>query len=53
MKRLAKRLAPVAAVLIAGCAGPYDDPTTSTYVIGAIFIIIGLALGYAVVTGSN
>jgi hypothetical protein len=39
--------------LAAGCAGPYDNPSTSTYVIGALFILVGLALGYAAATGSR
>ena len=39
--------------LFAGCAGPYDDPTTSTYVLGAIFVIIGVAVGVALIISLN
>ena len=53
MKRLARRVGPLALALLAGCAGPYDEPTTSTYVLGTIFVIIGIALGVAVVMSLN
>jgi hypothetical protein len=52
VKRL-KRIAPAALAFMAGCAGPYDDPSTTTYVLGAIFVIIGIALGVALVMGLN
>ena len=53
MKRTLKRFAPAALALVAGCAGPYDDPSTSTYVLGTIFVIIGIALGAALIMSLN
>jgi hypothetical protein len=56
MKRALKRwrlAAGASAVLAAGCAGPYDDPTTSTYILGTIFIIIGVAAGVMLIMDLN
>ena len=41
-----------AAVLAAGCAGPYDKPTTSTYIIGGIFVLLGLVLAYELIVSN-
>ena len=40
------------AVLAVGCAGPYDKPSTSTYILGAIFILIGIVLAYELIVSS-
>ena len=53
MKKFAKRWAPALLALSAGCAGPYDDPGTSTYVVGAIFLIIGIIAGVALIMSLN
>ena len=48
-----RRAAAASMALFAGCAGPYDEPTTSTYVLGTIFVIIGVALGVALIISLN
>ena len=53
MKRFARRVTPALLALIAGCAGPYDDPSTSTYVVGAIFLILGIIAGVALIMSLN
>ncbi|HZN61578.1 MAG TPA: hypothetical protein VFC90_04150 [Planctomycetota bacterium] len=42
-----------AAVLAAGCASYDDMGSTSSYVIGALFVIVGLALAAALVISLN
>lgn len=55
MKRLARKArgaVPAASVLAAGCAH-YGDTSTSAYVMGTLFIIIGLAVGVALIMSLN
>jgi hypothetical protein len=55
MKRLARKLRgaiPSACVLAAGCAH-YGDTSTSAYVMGTIFLLVGLALGVALIFSLN
>ena len=39
--------------LAAGCAHAYEDPSTSTYIIGGIFLLIGILVGVAVIMSLN
>jgi hypothetical protein len=53
VKRIARRVTPALLALMAGCAGPYDDPGTSTYVVGTIFLILGIVAGVALIMSLN
>lgn len=53
MKRFARRWAPSLLALSAGCAGPYDEPGTSTYIVGTIFLILGVIAGAALIMSLN
>ena len=44
---------PALLALAGGCAHHHEDPTTSTYVWGTIFLLIGVALGIAVIMSLN
>ena len=55
MKRVVRgaRLAwPAAAALAAGCAH-HGDTGTSAYIFGTIFVLLGIALGVALILGSR
>ena len=52
MRRFARRLLPAGLVVAAGCAH-HHDTGTSAYVFGTIFILIGLALGVALILGNK
>ena len=52
MKRLVRRAA-ASLILLAGCAGPYDEPTSSTYILGTIFVVIGVIAGVALIMSLN
>jgi hypothetical protein len=51
--RAARGLRTAVPALAAGCAHSYEDPTTTTYIVGAIFVLIGVALGVAIIIGLN
>ena len=57
MKRASNRIRRVlvsAFVLTAGCAGhPYEEPGTTGYVLGTIMVIVGIALGVALIFSLN
>ncbi|HEU4338630.1 MAG TPA: hypothetical protein VFS19_01060 [Planctomycetota bacterium] len=42
-----------AVLATAGCAGPYEEPGSTAYVLGTIMIIIGVALGIALILSLN
>lgn len=56
MKRTSSRFRGVlmgAVLATAGCAGPYEEPGSTAYVLGTIMIIIGVALGIALILSLN
>jgi hypothetical protein len=52
VKRVAKRGLPVMALLAAGCAR-YNEQGSGAYVMGAIFLLIGIALGIGLILGNR
>lgn len=55
MKRAARGIRvglPGLASLAAGCAGHYDEPSTGAYILGGLFILIGVILAYELMRNS-